>query len=474
MALLWGSQRVKPTPAAAGEFQAWSMSPAPSEPCLPLLPPRSQTAHVRFVALLLMLLVPSLAHANGRAPLTNGVFFRPADNDTIYVRSTFGMLISHDDGCTFRWVCEQNIGYGGTFDPKYAIATDGTIFATTFVGLRVSRDGGCSFTTATAELPLGAPNRIADIWVDALDIAPTGDVWVATAESGKTNNIYRSTDNGLTFEARGMITPMVLWKSLRVAPSDPMRVYASGYELGATPVAHFYSTIDGGQNWTPSPLTNVQFASVPVVVLAAVDAADPLVVYLTSVESNGMGDRLYRSSDGGTTFVEVLATTEAIRDVVIRDSTTVLVATTKGGLHRSGDGGKTFAVVAGSPELACLGKRPDGTLIGCGANWEPDFMSVARSDDATQWQKIFRFVEIAGPLACPAGTPNHDVCDQQMWLALKEQFGATGPTCGAAGDPTVEPPKSGGCCDAGAGSPLALGGLSMLATWMMLRRRRRR
>src|SRR5439155_24446940 len=81
------------------------------------------------------------AFANGRAPLTNGINFKAGDDQSIYLSTTFGLLVSHDDGCTFRWVCEQSLGYGGQWDPKYAIASDGTIFATTFEGLRVSRDG---------------------------------------------------------------------------------------------------------------------------------------------------------------------------------------------------------------------------------------------------------------------------------------------------------------------------------------------
>jgi hypothetical protein len=225
---------------------------------LPFHAVQSQTSLVRLFALLLALLVPAVALANGRPPLTNGVFFKPGDNETIYVRSTFGLLVSRDDGCTFRWVCEQSIGYGGMFDPKYAVANDGTIFATTFDGLRVSRDGGCSFTTATAQLPAGTPGRIAETWVDALDIAATGAVWVATADSGKPNNIYRSTDNGVTFEARSTLASTILWKSLRVAPSDPLRVYAAGNELGASPKAYFYATVDAGENWTPSAVGGVQ------------------------------------------------------------------------------------------------------------------------------------------------------------------------------------------------------------------------
>src|SRR3569833_3359292 len=122
----------------------------------------------------LVLALESLASANGRPPLTNGIHFKPGDPHSMYVATTCGLLGSHDDGCTMNWVCEQNIGYGGEWDPKYAIGADGTIFATTYTGLRVSRDGGCSFTTATSELAPGTPNRIADIWIDSLNVGLTG------------------------------------------------------------------------------------------------------------------------------------------------------------------------------------------------------------------------------------------------------------------------------------------------------------
>jgi hypothetical protein len=122
---------------------------------------------MRWSIALVALLAPALARGNGRAPLTNGIHFQPGDDRSIYLATTFGLLISRDDGCSFRWICEQNLGYAGTFDPKYRIARDGTIFATTYTGLRVSRDGGCSFATATAEAPPGAPGRIAGAWVAA-------------------------------------------------------------------------------------------------------------------------------------------------------------------------------------------------------------------------------------------------------------------------------------------------------------------
>ena len=414
------------------------------------------------------------AHANGRPPVTNGVYFRPGDSTSIFVRSTFGLLISRDGGCSFRWTCEQNIGYGGMYDPKYAIGPDGAIFASTFGGLRVSRDGGCSFTTATAELPVGAPGRIADIWVDALDIGPTGEVWVGTAESSKPNDIYRSTDGGVTFTARGMFSPVIWWKSIRVAPSDAQRVYVGGYQLAnPAPAAHLVSTANGGESWTPSPLTGVVLGGTPIVNVVAVSPTDPQVVLVASVGANGPdGDRMYRSTDGGATLTEVLATSQAITDVVFRDASNV-IAVSGAGSYVSHDGGATFAPAQPSPHLACLAKRPDGTLVGCGPNWDPDFMAVGSSTNGDQWQKIFRFIEMAGPVECPAGTVGHDSCEG-MWPGLELQFGVTGPTCGVAGDPPAEPKSGGGCCDAGGRGPLG-GGLLALATsaWILRRRRAR-
>jgi hypothetical protein len=407
---------------------------------------------VRF--LLALMLTASVASANGRPPLTNGVFFRPGDAQSIYVRTTFGLLISHDDGCSFRWVCERAIGYGGEFDPKYAVATDGTIFATTFQGLRVSRDGGCTWSTA----PVLSTNM--EIWVDAIDIAPNGDVWVATAESAAPNNVYRSTDVGATFAARGMLSPTVWWKSVKVAPSNSDIVYVAGYQVAPSPNARLYRSDNAGTDWTERPLfgeqrdpPTIRFGSTPIVLVSAVDPKDPNILFLTSIEANPpKGDRLYRSADGGITFKQVLATTDKIRDVFYASDGSIYVATLGSGSYHSTDRGVTFPALTAAPQLGCLGQRSaDGELIGCASNWEPDFKAVARSTDAAKWDKVFRFVELAGPLQCPAGTPAADMCDP-TWPSVRDMFGATGPAmCPIVpdGPPVKKPSSGGGCCDAG-------------------------
>lgn len=444
---------------------------------------------MRRLAILCLLGLSSLAHANGRPPATNGVAFHPADPQTILIRSTFGLLVSHDDGCSFHWVCEKAIGYGGEFDPKYAVSVDGTIFATTFEGLRVSRDGGCSWATATAD----NTKNLDGIWIDALDIGPDGTVWVATAESAGSNDVFSSSDNGVTFTARGQQSATIWWKSVKVAPSNKQRVYLAGYQVAgvlpdggqASPTAHLRRSDDNGATWIPLELfgsrrdpPDMKFGATPIVLVAAVDPKQPDTLLLNSLGSNGSkGDRLYRSTDAGYSFTEVLATVDPIRDTLFAQDGTVYVATLNASF-KSTDNGLTFTKLDGAPQLTCLGQRSDGELFGCGANWEPDFKAVAVSKDNTaSWSKQFRFVELAGPLACNAGTTSAQQCDP-AWPSLQAQFAATGPaTCGVQPDTTVpdgapEPKDPGGCCNANAGVPLAAVGFSV--GWLVLLRRRRK
>ena len=431
-----------------------------------------------------LLLATGVASGNGRAPLTNGIHFQPGDPHSLYVATTFGLLVSHDDGCTFDWVCEDNVGYGGMYDPQYAIASDGTIFATTYTGLRVSRDGGCSFQTATDQLPQGDPGRL-DLWVNGLAIGPDGIVWIATSDSAQPNAIYASTDDGVTFAKRGTVSPSILWNAIKVAPARAQRVYATGHEVvttgddaGQTYKPHLVISDDAGQTWTESPLAGVTYGGLPSLRVLAVDPQNPQIVYVASEGGANPpdGDLLYRSTDGGMTLTQVLATTQVISDLAIPDAQHVIVATASSGSFESTDAGMTFSPMAGTtPQLSCLGVSDDGKLIGCGTNWMPDNMSVTKSTDlGASWQKVWRFVQLDGPLQCPAGTAEHDICDVQRWPTLQQQFGATGPTCGShvwPTDPEAPLKHGGGCCDAGGGgaTSLALG----LALALALSRRRR-
>jgi hypothetical protein len=159
----------------------------------------------------------------------------------------------------------------------------------------------------------------------------------------------------------------------------------------------------------------------------------------------------------------------------------VLVATQSeaglgGAAYESTNAGLVFARMPNAPRLACLGKAPDGSLYGCAANWDPDYMAVAHSiDGGATFRKVWRFAELAGPLACPDGTAERDVCDRQQWQGLQAQFAATGPVCGAfatdAAPPATMSPPAHGCCDAG-DAESALVATCAIVPWLGRRRRR--
>jgi hypothetical protein len=456
-----------------------------------------RTARLLVVVAAHLAATAGVARGNGRPPATTSVHVRPGAPDDIYLAVTFGLLISRDGGCSFRWVCEDNIGYGGTFDPHYAVGADGTIYAATFAGLRISHDGGCSFTTATADVDPRDPDRFAERWVDALALGPTGTVWAGTAETAGPNDVYRSDDAGATFASVGLGSDTIWWKSLAVAPSDGDRVYVSGYELAHpdvgidAPTAHVRRTDDGGASWDELPLDGVATASTPVVKVMAVDPGDPDTLWLRSMAVTPPdNDELYRSTDGGMTWEVVLQPSAAIADLVVRDSGEVAVAVPSEGLYVSSDGGASFALVGAPPRLGCLDENAAGELLGCGTNWKPDFAALASSADGETWDKVFRLVEMAGPVACPAGTPQHDVCEVEQWPTIERQFATTGSTCDGPvdGAPAIDARADGdgdgdgdggggGCCQTGAAGDAGLGAsiIGVLAIGGAgLRRRRRR
>jgi hypothetical protein len=413
------------------------------------------------LGMVLLLATATLAHAHGGPPMTTDVRFAKASPKKLLAASSIGLLLSEDNGCTMRLICESTVGYGQTLQPKFAFAADEAILVTTFHGLRVSHDGGCSFAFAAG---------IEDLWVDALDVGPSGEIWIGTAEVGRTNDILVSLDNGKTFAPRGLASTQLVYHSVKVAPSDPTRVYVAGDGMTSSTLYR-----RDGESWQELPATGVVTSAIPKLEVAAVDPADRDTLYVISRAQ--YDDHLYRSSDAGTTFVEVLAPHANIHDVVIHDgsvyATTMLkypnpnVLIDVGDIpYVSRDNGKQFAPLAGAPNLACLGIAPDGTPIGCAWNWEPDFKALAIFDGAN-WSKLWRFVEIAGPVECT----NH-ACEAE-WTQLQIDLMPSGPSCGslATSDAGTEipPPPGGGCCSA-SGDPL---GLVWALAFVVLHRRKR-
>src|SRR5262245_8417671 len=100
----------------------------------------------------LFFFTPGDANANGRFPASSALIIAPKDPQTMIMRSTFGVLLSRDQGVNWDWICEAAIGYGGIEDPTIAITESNTIVAGTFEGLAISPDTGCAWSFMGGDL----------------------------------------------------------------------------------------------------------------------------------------------------------------------------------------------------------------------------------------------------------------------------------------------------------------------------------
>jgi hypothetical protein len=157
------------------------------------------------------------ARANGRFPATVSIHFRQGHETDIVAGVTFGLLISHDGGATWQWMCDEAIGIAAAaYDPLYEFTPAGSLFARTAVGLVVMRDG-CTFGPAASG------------FVSTIALGPDGAFFYGAAQTPGTTfpvdfHIYRSIDDGVTFPVHPQPDPAtdinVWWESIAVATSS--------------------------------------------------------------------------------------------------------------------------------------------------------------------------------------------------------------------------------------------------------------
>ena len=259
-----------------------------------------------------LLLTTPAAFANGRFPASNQLLFSPGDANLVVLRATFGIVISHDGGATWRWLCEDVLGVASsaTVDPLLGLTASGGIVAAPLLtnGLAVSSDTGCNWSTARGPL---ADQLIKDLAVRRE--APNLVVALASAYSqdagpeggpGYAQQVYQSINDGADWSAIGIpVDSTALATTIEVAPSDPARLYVSavrGTDAGRT--ASLFVSMSAGADWIERPVV-LDTANETAIYIAAVDPARADRVY---VRTAGRTSRLLVTSDAGLTFAEVL------------------------------------------------------------------------------------------------------------------------------------------------------------------------
>jgi MYXO-CTERM domain-containing protein len=405
------------------------------------------------------------ANANGRFPEAQQIESVPGDPSTLYLRATFGVLVSHDAGKHWRWICERALGYEGQWDPPIAVTRDGRLWVGLEDGLVATREG-CD-VEAVPELD---GQTVKDLTIDA-----EGDVvWAITGAPGKDSFVWRrprAPDGGAAkFERLAMLRDTNLM-TIEVAPSNGSRVYLSGQPY-STIRGQLFRSSDGGKSFTTSK--NELPAEGPFFI-AAIDPKDADRVLVRHL--HGKGSDLLLTRDAGKTFTNVLSMKSAMFGFAKHAGTYWAGSgLANDGLFRSTDRGESFENVAKRGVL-CLHAAGPEALFACENALAPGAPAVAVSPDRGQTLRpLARFADIQGPAVCPNAKARVNLCEAS-WPETKALF-ATSPSdaggvdAGRAPAPAPPPPRSSCGCDvvgqATSPGPLAWVLVGVLAT---LRRR---
>jgi hypothetical protein len=426
------------------------------------------------------------AQANGRFPASSQIVVSPSDPELLFLRATYGILVSRDGGCNWDFLCEAAVGYAGQEDPFLGLTTSAGL-AGTFEGLKVSPDEGCSWAG-----PAGIPPHAAiDLVVRRDD--PHAAVVLTTVLAGQTDagaplyttQLYATSDDGASWSALGApLDPTVIPETVEVAPSDANRIYVSSIRgVGTGTSAQLFVSADGAATWTEHaiPFDPAQERSP---YIGAVDPNDPAVVYVRT--KGDTKDRLQVTKDEGSTFTTVYQGGSLLGFALSPDGSKVYLGGPTDGLLLAP--ASTLAFTQVSPaHVQCL--TATGASLYICSDEGTGYVAGRSDDDGATVTPLLHLGTIRGPLACAPGT-SAAPCAGDPWDAAVQQLGgsATAGSCGgvlptfdsgaSAGGGSGAGGSSGGCgvVDGASTSAWGLAWLAMgaLGIGVLVRRRARR
>ncbi len=353
------------------------------------------------------------ALANGRFPRAQQIVSTPGDSSRVFLRATFGVVASFDGGGSWRWLCEEAIGFSGTWDPPVAATPDGKLWMGLEHGLAWTSDG-CTVHT----IPSVAGELVSDVSAD-------GDALVfATSTAGKPAALWRAT-GGAAHKTGASLDGFYV----DTLDASGARLYATGVHVGQKTSPHLFRSDDRGatlHELHPTWPTRGRLY------LAAIDPKNSSRILVRQLGASGSD--LLLSEDAGATFTVVLHTKGAMFGFAQSpDGQNVWAGSGDAteGLFRSTDRGRTFAPVA-KASIFCLHDTPT-ELFTCSNPFTAGGYAIGVSkDDGATVKPLIEFSNILGPVACDAGAGL--ACDKS-WTAMH----ATLTTQTAAPAPSAPP-----------------------------------
>jgi hypothetical protein len=403
------------------------------------------------------------AAANGRFPQSNQIVFSPTNPDLIVLRTTYGILPSHDDGATWQFLCEDAIGVGPSTlaDPPLGLTEDDSLLAGVSLGLNVSPDVGCNWSCIGGPL---ANQVIVDLAVrpdspkSAVAITGTFATQPDSGQEVSFSQVFETTDDGASWAAIGVpIDPTVVVSTVDVTRTDPDRLYVSGvHGYGSQRSALLFVSMDRGTTWTERPLPAAQFdpSTEDQIFIGGVDPANADRLYLRS-SALPMGGRsrltvVTLGADGTPTFVGAhqfdagqvftgFFTGEMLGFALSADGSRVYIGSSQDGLWSARASDLAFQKVS-NIGVQCLATR-GSELWACSAEVSGFIAGVSTDEGKTFTARLPRIAGVTGPIACapdPAGVACGQKANASMCGPYYDSFCATYGCDASAPAPVVD------------------------------------
>ncbi len=336
--------------------------------------------------------------------------------------ANFGLLVSEDDGATWRYSCEPWVTEGSSAALTqnnvdfYQLTAGGALIAQSLEVTR-SEDDACSWPSSGGVI---TGKVVTDVFPDPND--PTLVLAVVVDTGG--SYIVASHDGGKTFVDPPIYHDSRAAHRVELARSQPGVIYATSVPFsGAAPPSRAATTSASTGHHGPSPSRG----SEPLIM--AIDPEDANTVYLRVV--GALTDSVVITQDGGQSFDTPLTITGQFSSFLRATDGTLYVGAVAGPLYVRAPGATTFTDHA-APHFRCLGQRPGTSRIFACGDMGIDGFSVGYSDNGGQtFQAMMSFTDLLGPLTCPSVASN---CAAH-WQRIQGVLGITPPPDGGTGGP---------------------------------------
>jgi photosystem II stability/assembly factor-like uncharacterized protein len=242
-------------------------------------------------------LTPTAARANGKFPSADFLVAAPNDPATLLARTTFGLLLSKDQGSHWSWVCEGAALFKN-YEPAVALTGSGHMVLAYIDGVGAAGPALCDYAKK--------PGGFEGVFVVDVSIDPDtpSTVYGVSAQGGiNVTKVYRSDDDGESWVQAGVDLPKnFLGKTLELPNGAEPRIYVSGQDTSTGAVlGRIARSVDDGQSWELFDVPGSGIGTAPF--LGAVDPTDPDRLY---VRLDGAPGQLLVSQDAGESWTHDL------------------------------------------------------------------------------------------------------------------------------------------------------------------------